>query len=121
MFRNVPGGRREWLRHPDDNPEGFMEKQKQRLTDAEARRLLERASELDAEQANTIDIATVREIATEAGISSTAVDAALREKEMGGRPLDTSRNQRGLRVASRVAMTVAAAYVVLAIISRMIF
>jgi predicted xylose isomerase-like sugar epimerase len=92
---------------------------KQRLTDAEAKRLLERASELDAEQADSLDIAQVREIATEAGISSAAVDAALDENVLKQQsPVKQWRLARPIRVVSRVALVLAVGYVLFAIVAR---
>ena len=46
--------------------------------DAEAKRILERAAELDA-QDKRLDATALREIAAEAGISPTSVDRALEE------------------------------------------
>ncbi len=88
---------------------------KQRLTDAETKKLLERASELDAQHAQTLDIATFREIATEAGISPAAVDAALQESAT---PQQVVATQPGplrltLRIIGRVALGLAIAFIVL--------
>jgi hypothetical protein len=47
--------------------------------DAEARRIIERAAEIDAEHGRQIDAPALREIAAEAGISALAVDRALQE------------------------------------------
>jgi hypothetical protein len=49
--------------------------------DAEARRIIERAAQIDAEQGRQLDVPTLREIAAEAGISQLAVDRALQEHE----------------------------------------
>jgi hypothetical protein len=49
--------------------------------DAEAKRIIARAAEIDAEQGRQLDAPALREIAAEAGISSLAVDRALREHE----------------------------------------
>lgn len=51
----------------------------QRFSEAEAKKLLDRATELDAERAQSLDPAAVREIALEAGISPAAIDAAVAE------------------------------------------
>lgn len=95
---------------------------RQRLTDTEARQLLERAAELDAEQAHSLDIATVREIAAEAGISPAAVDAALRENAER-RPPAVARwsAKRRIRAVSRVLLVPAIAYVVIAFVQRIVF
>ena len=47
--------------------------------DAEAKRIIERAAEIDAEHGRQIDAPALREIAAEAGISALAVDRALQE------------------------------------------
>jgi hypothetical protein len=49
--------------------------------DAEAKRIIERAAEIDAEQGGQLDAPALREIAAEAGISPLAVDRALQEHE----------------------------------------
>ena len=48
--------------------------------DAEARRIIERAAQIDAE-GRPLDALALREIAAEAGISASAVDRALAEHE----------------------------------------
>lgn len=52
-----------------------------RLSEEAARRLLDRASELDAARGRTLTVAHLREAAHEAGISVHAFDAALLEME----------------------------------------
>lgn len=49
--------------------------------DAEAKRIIERAAEIEAEQGQRLDAPALREIAAEAGISSHAVDRALQEHD----------------------------------------
>jgi DNA-binding transcriptional regulator YhcF (GntR family) len=49
--------------------------------DAEAKRILERAAQIDAEQGRQLDAPALREIAAEAGISPLAVERALQEHE----------------------------------------
>lgn len=49
--------------------------------DAEAKRIIERAAQIDVEQGRQLDAPALREIAAEAGISSSAVDRALQEYE----------------------------------------
>ena len=49
--------------------------------DAEAKRIIKRAAEIDAEQGGRLDAPALREIAAEAGISPLAVDRALQEHE----------------------------------------
>ncbi len=49
--------------------------------DAEAKRIIERAAQIDAEQGRRLDAPALREIAAEAGISPSAVDRALQEHE----------------------------------------
>lgn len=46
-----------------------------------AKRIIERAAQIDAEQGRQLDALALREIAAEAGISSAAVDRALEEHE----------------------------------------
>jgi hypothetical protein len=50
--------------------------------DADAKRIIARAVEIDAEQGRELDAPTLRAIAAEAGISPLAVDRALQEHEM---------------------------------------
>lgn len=47
--------------------------------DAEARRIIARAAEIDAQRSQSLDATALREIAAEAGISTAAVDQAIRE------------------------------------------
>jgi len=49
--------------------------------DAEAKRIIERAAVIDAEQGRQLDARALREIAVQAGISAFAVDRALQEHE----------------------------------------
>jgi hypothetical protein len=49
--------------------------------DAEAKRIIERAAQIDAEQGRQLDAPALREIAAEAGISPSAVDRALQEHD----------------------------------------
>jgi len=50
-----------------------------RFGDAEARHIIGRAAEIDAQRSQSLDAKALREIAAEAGISPTAVDQAIRE------------------------------------------
>ena len=50
--------------------------------DAEAKRIIRRAAEIDAERGQELDVVALREIASEAGISPLAVDKALEEREV---------------------------------------
>lgn len=47
--------------------------------DAEAKRIIQRAAEIDAERGRELDAAALREIASEAGISPLALEQAIRE------------------------------------------
>jgi hypothetical protein len=47
--------------------------------DAEAKQIIQRAAEIDAERGRELDAAALREIASEAGISPVALDQAIRE------------------------------------------
>ena len=60
----------------------------ERLPEAEARRLLQRASELEAARGAELSIAELRDAAREAGITSGAFDQAL--AELRERDLQTS-------------------------------
>jgi hypothetical protein len=51
--------------------------------DAEAKRIMDRAAEIDVEEARRLDAPALREIAAQAGISPLAVDRALHEHESG--------------------------------------
>lgn len=48
--------------------------------DSEAKRIIERAAEIDAQRRQAFDANALREIAAEAGISPTAVDQAIHER-----------------------------------------
>jgi hypothetical protein len=50
-----------------------------RFRDAEAKRILDRAAEIDAQERQHLDANALREIAAEAGISPASVDRALAE------------------------------------------
>jgi hypothetical protein len=69
--------------------------------DAEAKRILERAAEIDADAQKTLDAAALRAIANEAGISTAAVDAALAE-HLRPRPTVAARlmQRRGLLIGA---------------------
>lgn len=49
--------------------------------DDEARRIIERAAEIDADDQRRFDALAIREMAADSGISPSAVDRALREHE----------------------------------------
>jgi flagellar biosynthesis/type III secretory pathway M-ring protein FliF/YscJ len=49
--------------------------------DAEAKRIIERAAEIDAERGHQVNVPALRAIAAEAGISPVAVDQAIQEHE----------------------------------------
>ena len=55
--------------------------ERQGYGDADAKRIIQRAAEIDAEQGRQLDGPALREIAAEAGISPLAVDRALQEHE----------------------------------------
>lgn len=54
---------------------------RQNYGDAEARRIIERAAEIDVEHAQKLNLAALRQIAAEAGISQLAIDQAIQEHE----------------------------------------
>ena len=47
--------------------------------DAEAKRIIARAAEIDMQQRQSLDVNTLRDIAAEAGISPASIDKALEE------------------------------------------
>ena len=63
---------------------GFDETE--RLTDEAARRLLVRASELDAARPAQMSVAELRDVAREAGIRASAFEEALAELRDGAKP-----------------------------------
>ena len=93
----------------------------QRFSEAEAKKLLYRATELDAERGHSLDPASVRQIALEAGISPAAIDAAVAEHLEGRNPPAKPRKVLS-RVAliGRIAAYVTLAWIVLAILGRLI-
>jgi hypothetical protein len=72
--------------------------------DAEAKRIIKRAAEIDAEQGRGLDALALREIAAEAGISSTAVDRALEEHESAAVASPVPWLQRHRTVVTTVAI-----------------
>jgi AraC-like DNA-binding protein len=84
--------------------------------DAEAKRIIARAAEIDAEQGRRLDAPALREIAAEAGISPLAVDRALEEHE------SSAMTQVSWLKRHRALVTIAAitaALLLLAFVSRM--
>ena len=49
--------------------------------DAEAKRIIERATEIEREQGQRLDARALREIGTEAGISPSAIERSIEEHE----------------------------------------
>ena len=85
-----------------------------RLSEAEAKKPLDRASELDAERAQSLDPAALREIAIEAGISPAAIDAAVEEHLPKRETIVKTRPRFSLVIATvRVVSVLLLAYVVL--------
>ena len=93
-----------------------------RLSDAAARRLLARASELDVAHGRMVTISNLREAAIEAGISTQAFDAALRELQQQSAAQSVAAaaqaraagpRWRHARTASRVAVAVAVVLLIL--------
>ena len=71
--------------------------------EAEAKRIIDRAAELDAQRGQPLNVAALRDIATEAGISPAAVDQALQEHGRQAPALKTRFLQRrGLLVAGAI-------------------
>jgi len=88
--------------------------------DAETRRIIQRAAELDAEGVSATDPRRLREIAEEAGISAAAIDQALREHEASEAPASrkTERSPGKRLVTAIVAAIVAALIAALAFGSK---
>jgi hypothetical protein len=94
---------------------------KERLSELEAKKLLDRASELDVERAQSLDAAALREIAIEAGISPAAIDAAVEEHLQGRQEAIQPRKRFGrVAVVGRIALILAGAYIVIAMLMRMV-
>lgn len=55
-------------------------KEPERISEERARQILERAAELDRRQAELVSLDTLRDAATEAGISASSFEAAVREE-----------------------------------------
>ena len=93
----------------------------QRFSEAETKKLLDRATELDAERGSSLDPAAIRQIALEAGISPAAIDAAVAE-HLEGRHQPTKPRTALSRVAliGRVAAYVTLGWIVLLILGRLI-
>ena len=76
--------------------------------DAEAERIIRRAAEIDVEQERQLDAPALREVATEAGISQSALDQALEEHESAA-PTSVSwlkRKRALVTIAALVALLV---------------
>ena len=54
--------------------------------DAEAKRIMERAAEIDAENGQRLNLTALRHIAAEAGISPLAIDQAIQEHDAAPSP-----------------------------------
>jgi ferric-dicitrate binding protein FerR (iron transport regulator) len=59
---------------------------RQDFGDAEAKRIMERAAEIDADHAHRLNLTALRQIAAEAGISPLAIDQAIQEHEAAPAP-----------------------------------
>ena len=84
------------------------------LPDAQAARLLERASELDAVRRNELAIADLRAAALEAGISAEAFEAALAEMQSASPSQPATAVDRPWRRRRRRALTLAAVALIMA-------
>lgn len=75
--------------------------------DAEAKRVIQRAAELDAQDRDKLDVNAIREIASEAGISPTSIDRALAELSTPLPPRTSwLRRRAGLLIATAVILTI---------------
>ena len=59
---------------------------RQGYDDAEAKRIMERAAEIDAENGQRLNLTALRQIAAEAGISPLAIDQAIQEHDTAPSP-----------------------------------
>lgn len=80
--------------------------ERQGYGDADAKRIIQRAAEIDAERGRELDAPALREIAAEAGISPLAVDRALAEHESTLLAPDPwlKRHRTGVIVAATVVL-----------------
>ena len=74
------------------------------LSDKEARRILQRAAEIDRTAADVVSIDTLRAAAREAGIAESSFEAALREEAERSAPSPTRRFTRRRLIAAGVAL-----------------
>jgi hypothetical protein len=103
----------------------------ERLPDEAARRLLARASDLEAARNAELSVAELREAAREAGIAPSAFEQALSELRaqnmaaaapagaVSTRPRPLSRFTAGARIAAQIFGTLMAALLVAALLARM--
>jgi len=74
--------------------------------DAEARRIIQRAAEIDAQRSQSLDAKALHEIAAEAGISPAAVDQAIQEHLAPATPAPPRRAwasvRRGLLISAGI-------------------
>ena len=77
-----------------------------KLADEDVRRLLARASELEARQATQLTVAELREVALEAGIAPNAFERAVVELHSGPAVMESEPVKRGLAARSRFTAAV---------------
>ena len=87
--------------------------------DAEAKRIIERAAEIDREQGERLDARALLEIGTEAGISPSAVERAIEEHESASLAKDPwLKRHRGSIITTVI---IAVVFVVFAILRSPLF
>lgn len=92
----------------------------QRFSEAEAKKLLDRATVLDVERGSSLDPAAIRQIAIEAGISPAAIDAAVAEHLEGrNQPAKPRKTLSRVLLIGRVAAYVTLGWIVLLILGRL--
>jgi hypothetical protein len=84
--------------------------------DAEAKQIIERATEIEREQGQRLDARALREIGTEAGISPSAVERAIEEHESAAPPKEPWLKRH--RAAIITAVIIAAVVVVYSLLRQ---
>jgi hypothetical protein len=78
----------------------------ERLPEPAAKRVLDRASRLDAEHGSSVSLDMLREAALDAGISAEAFDAALAEERRGALAMGTRRRQPWMLLSAALTLVI---------------
>ncbi|MGQ0642756.1 MAG: hypothetical protein ACT4P6_18585 [Gemmatimonadaceae bacterium] len=70
--------------------------------ETEAKRIIERAAEIDAERVHRVNVPALREIAAEAGISALAIDRAIQEHESASVQVPSWKRYRTLLITAAI-------------------